>query len=231
MDLGLSSCLFLAVAGRARHACGDAPTVKTNEAAAIEKATASKTVGGPIHQPELNHKAAGLSRRRRGTRMAQPAARDDEALAEAAAAPLPLCHCAIAAVAMARLVSLVVAAATTLTLPLAVRRMIDHGFSSSDSTFIANYFAMLVVIAAVLAAASAGRYYFVITLGERVVADLRQRRVRPCHDAVARLLRHGAVRRDRVAADRRHDADQVGGRRHRVAWRCATPSSVSARSP
>ncbi|PSJ57724.1 ABC transporter transmembrane domain-containing protein [Kumtagia ephedrae] len=71
-------------------------------------------------------------------------------------------------------VSLVVAAVTTLTLPLAVRRMIDHGFSSPDSTFISNYFGMLVVIAAVLAAASAARYYFVITLGERVVADLRR---------------------------------------------------------
>ncbi|MFI0842650.1 ABC transporter transmembrane domain-containing protein [Mesorhizobium sp. IMUNJ 23232] len=71
-------------------------------------------------------------------------------------------------------ISLVVAAATTLTLPLAVRRMIDHGFSSSDSTFIANYFSMLVVLAAVLAAASAARYYFVITLGERVVADFRR---------------------------------------------------------
>ncbi|QPC85809.1 ATP-binding cassette domain-containing protein [Mesorhizobium sp. NBSH29] len=66
------------------------------------------------------------------------------------------------------------AAATTLTLPLAVRRMIDHGFSGSDSHFIAQYFAMLVVMAAVLAVASAGRYYFVITLGERVVADLRR---------------------------------------------------------
>ena len=58
-------------------------------------------------------------------------------------------------------VFLVLAAATTLTLPLAVRRMIDHGFSGADSTFIANYFSMLIVIAAVLAAASAGRYYFV----------------------------------------------------------------------
>ena len=66
------------------------------------------------------------------------------------------------------------AAATTLTLPLAVRRMIDHGFSSSDSTFIANYFSMLVVIAALLALASACRYYFVVTLGERVVADIRR---------------------------------------------------------
>jgi ATP-binding cassette subfamily B protein len=71
-------------------------------------------------------------------------------------------------------VSLTLAAVTTLALPLAVRRMIDHGFSSSDSTFIASYFAMLVVMAAVLAAASAGRYFFVITLGERVVADLRR---------------------------------------------------------
>ncbi|WP_292583203.1 ABC transporter transmembrane domain-containing protein, partial [Mesorhizobium sp.] len=72
------------------------------------------------------------------------------------------------------IISLVVAAATTLALPMAVRRMIDHGFSASDSKFIAEYFAMLVVMAALLAAASASRYYFVITLGERVVADIRR---------------------------------------------------------
>ncbi|WP_159586187.1 ABC transporter transmembrane domain-containing protein [Chelativorans xinjiangense] len=69
---------------------------------------------------------------------------------------------------------LLLAAAATLTLPLAVRRMIDHGFSEADSTFIANYFSMLIVVAAVLAVASACRYYFVVTLGERVVADLRR---------------------------------------------------------
>jgi ATP-binding cassette, subfamily B, bacterial len=74
----------------------------------------------------------------------------------------------------AALFFLALAAATTLTLPLAVRRMIDHGFTSSDSTFIANYFSMLVVIAALLALASACRYYFVVTLGERVVADIRR---------------------------------------------------------
>ena len=71
-------------------------------------------------------------------------------------------------------VSLILAALTTLALPLAVRRMIDHGFSMADSAFIGSYFIMLMVMAAVLAAASAGRYYFVITLGERVVADLRR---------------------------------------------------------
>lgn len=69
---------------------------------------------------------------------------------------------------------LFLAAAATLTLPLAVRRMIDHGFSEADSAFIASYFSMLVIVAAVLALASAGRYYFVITLGERVVSDLRR---------------------------------------------------------
>ncbi|RWC49132.1 MAG: ATP-binding cassette domain-containing protein [Mesorhizobium sp.] len=72
------------------------------------------------------------------------------------------------------IISLVIAAATTLALPLAVRRMIDYGFSSSSTTFIAEYFAALVAMAAILAAASAGRYYFVITLGERVVADIRR---------------------------------------------------------
>ena len=69
---------------------------------------------------------------------------------------------------------LVIAAATTLTLPLAVRRVIDFGFSAEDTQFINNYFAMLVAISAVLAISSAGRYYFVIWLGERVVADLRR---------------------------------------------------------
>jgi ATP-binding cassette subfamily B protein len=80
-------------------------------------------------------------------------------------------------------VFLLLAAATTLTLPLAVRRMIDHGFAEADAGFIASYFSMLVVIAAVLAAASAFRYYFVITLGERVVSDLR----RDVFDHVTRL--------------------------------------------
>ncbi|WP_274423268.1 ABC transporter transmembrane domain-containing protein [Chelativorans sp. YIM 93263] len=70
--------------------------------------------------------------------------------------------------------SLLLAALATLTLPLAVRRMIDHGFSEADSAFIANYFSMLIAVAAVLAVASACRYYFVVTLGERVVADLRR---------------------------------------------------------
>ncbi|MCY1666174.1 ABC transporter transmembrane domain-containing protein [Rhizobium sp. SL86] len=69
---------------------------------------------------------------------------------------------------------LVFAAATTLALPLAVRRMIDHGFVAADGAFINSYFAMLMALAAVLALSSALRYYYVITIGERVVADLRR---------------------------------------------------------
>ena len=72
------------------------------------------------------------------------------------------------------LVALVAAAVTTLALPIAVRRMVDHGFSESDAGFINTYFTMLFALAVVLALASAMRYYFVITLGERIVADLRR---------------------------------------------------------
>ncbi|MCX8996798.1 ABC transporter transmembrane domain-containing protein [Rhizobiaceae bacterium BDR2-2] len=73
----------------------------------------------------------------------------------------------------AALFFLALAAVATLALPLAVRRMVDHGFSEADSGFINNYFLMLMVIAGVLALASAMRYYFVMLLGERVVTDLR----------------------------------------------------------
>ncbi|OXT02595.1 ABC transporter [Notoacmeibacter marinus] len=72
------------------------------------------------------------------------------------------------------LVFLSLAALTTLAIPVAVRRMIDHGFDDANSGLIGAYFGMLIVMAALLAVASAGRYYFVITLGERVVADLRE---------------------------------------------------------
>lgn len=68
---------------------------------------------------------------------------------------------------------LLLAAITTLTLPMAVRRVIDNGFSDSDPALVNNYFTVLILIAAVLAIASSCRYYFVIWIGERIVADLR----------------------------------------------------------
>jgi ATP-binding cassette subfamily B protein len=74
---------------------------------------------------------------------------------------------------IAALVALSVASAATLTVPLAVRRMIDHGFSESSAGLINSYFAAMIVIVLVLACASAARYYCVMTLGDRIVADLR----------------------------------------------------------
>lgn len=70
--------------------------------------------------------------------------------------------------------ALLAAAAATLAIPMAVRRMIDLGFSASSDEFISRYFSMLIVIGAVLAVASAARFYFVNWLGERVVADVRR---------------------------------------------------------
>lgn len=70
-------------------------------------------------------------------------------------------------------IALVVSALAMLSIPTAVRRMIDIGFHGNDGEFIGHYFAMLIVIGLVLAAASASRFYLVNWLGERVVADLR----------------------------------------------------------
>ncbi|MEL6435836.1 MAG: ABC transporter transmembrane domain-containing protein [Pseudomonadota bacterium] len=72
------------------------------------------------------------------------------------------------------LVFLIAAAATTLALPTAVRRMIDFGFGANDVTLINQYFTFLIGLAFLLAAASALRYYFVITIGELIVADVRR---------------------------------------------------------
>jgi ATP-binding cassette subfamily B protein len=69
--------------------------------------------------------------------------------------------------------ALVLAALTTLVVPIAVRRMIDFGFTARGLELINSYFLAMIAVAAVLAFASAARYYLVTTLGERIVADLR----------------------------------------------------------
>ena len=74
---------------------------------------------------------------------------------------------------IAAFIALVVAALTTLVVPIAVRRMVDFGFSAEGVELIDSYFAVMIAVAAVLAGASAMRFYLVTTLGERIVADLR----------------------------------------------------------
>src|SRR5947208_9007233 len=75
--------------------------------------------------------------------------------------------------AAAAFVALLVAALATLAVPIAVRRMVDFGFSNESINLIDSYFAVMLAVAGVLALASAMRFYLVTTLGERIVADLR----------------------------------------------------------
>ncbi len=70
--------------------------------------------------------------------------------------------------------ALIVAAVTTLVVPLAVRRMIDFGFGAQGVELINDYFSLMIAVVAVLALSSAARYYLVMTIGERIVADLRR---------------------------------------------------------
>jgi ATP-binding cassette subfamily B protein len=71
-------------------------------------------------------------------------------------------------------IALTVAALTTLLVPVAVRRMIDFGFTPRGIELINSYFSVMIAVVAVLALASAARYYLVMTIGERIVADLRR---------------------------------------------------------
>jgi ATP-binding cassette subfamily B protein len=74
---------------------------------------------------------------------------------------------------LAAFAALLVASAATLVVPVALRRMIDFGFEPESAATINSYFAAMIGVAAILAGASAARFFLVMTLGERVVADLR----------------------------------------------------------
>jgi ATP-binding cassette subfamily B protein len=73
------------------------------------------------------------------------------------------------------LLALLVSSAASLSLPLAIRAMIDQGFRSGSAGDIDRAFLTMFVVALVLAIATAARFFFISLLGERVVADLRQR--------------------------------------------------------
>ncbi len=67
---------------------------------------------------------------------------------------------------------LLLAAAATLAVPLAFRGVVDTGLTSDA---IDRQFIYLLLLAAVLALMTASRFYMMSWLGERVVADIRQR--------------------------------------------------------
>ena len=74
---------------------------------------------------------------------------------------------------VAWLLALAASSTATLSLPVAVRLMIDRGFSDAANVNMA--FAVLFGVALALALATALRFFFVSLLGERVIADLRTR--------------------------------------------------------
>ncbi|GAA6195502.1 ABC transporter transmembrane domain-containing protein [Pseudophaeobacter arcticus] len=69
--------------------------------------------------------------------------------------------------------ALVLTAGLSLTLPLAVRRVVDN-FRISESALLNQYFMAALVIAALLAVGTGLRYALVTRLGERVVSDIRK---------------------------------------------------------
>lgn len=76
-------------------------------------------------------------------------------------------------VAAAALAFLAIAAGASLLMPVAVKDMIDHGFSKDDAARVDQVFLALMAVAAILGLATALRFYCVSWLGERVVADIR----------------------------------------------------------
>jgi ATP-binding cassette subfamily B protein len=71
------------------------------------------------------------------------------------------------------LLALIVAAAALLALPVALRQLIDNGFAAEDAAAIDRYFLLLLGVAVVFGGFAALRFYIVMWLGERVVADIR----------------------------------------------------------
>jgi ATP-binding cassette subfamily B protein len=69
--------------------------------------------------------------------------------------------------------ALLISSGILLLVPLAVRNVIDLGFSSADARMVDQYFWYLFAGVLVLGLFGAARQYYVTWLGERVVADLR----------------------------------------------------------
>lgn len=79
------------------------------------------------------------------------------------------------------LLLLLLAAAATLTLPFAVKLLVDGGLAAPPGSepgqrlaAIGEHFLWLFAVAVVLGVATAARYYMVSWIGERVTTDLRQ---------------------------------------------------------
>ncbi len=72
------------------------------------------------------------------------------------------------------LLALLCAAVVSLSLPVIVKKLIDDGFFITNSTFIGQYFLLLFAFFSALAIFASARFYLVVWLGERVIADIRK---------------------------------------------------------
>lgn len=69
---------------------------------------------------------------------------------------------------------LLISSLSSLAIPALAGSIVDEGFLAQNLDAIAQYGGIAIAIAAIMAAASAGRFYFIATLGERVLTDLRR---------------------------------------------------------
>ena len=69
---------------------------------------------------------------------------------------------------------LLVSAVASLAIPAALGGAIDEGFVAQNLDKVGTYGWLIVGVAAIMAVASGGRFYFISVIGERVLADLRQ---------------------------------------------------------
>jgi len=69
---------------------------------------------------------------------------------------------------------LLTAALSSLGIPAIAGRIIDVGFLSRNLDAVTQYGGLAILVAAVMAVASGGRFYFISILGERVLTDLRR---------------------------------------------------------
>ena len=71
------------------------------------------------------------------------------------------------------LLCLTIAALAALAMPVSIRLVVDYGFSDGNGRAIDIYFIALLILSLIYALSSSLRYYMVMWIGERVVADIR----------------------------------------------------------
>jgi ATP-binding cassette subfamily B protein len=74
----------------------------------------------------------------------------------------------------AAIVALLVAAACVLAFGQGLRTVIDHGFASADRSVLDRALLGVILLSVVLATATYARFYLMMSIGERVVADIRR---------------------------------------------------------